>query len=193
VEPPKIPVLEESSTNVQYSEARCSSLSKPDQSSNNDDPKNIHDCANISNIDILQDIRPIRTEVNKRNHRGRKPQRAELLTNTPIKEEQKTRHDASSAKKKRKLETELVAGLSKPKTKKDLSRKMTPKETKKISTALCAVNNIPIPRSKTGLNVTLVKNGPMKPAHHIRGEDLISVMIALTFIIQLDLLYLVWP
>lgn len=49
---------------------------------------------------ILVEIRPIPAGKNKKSARGRKKQKAEILTSTPIKEEQKKKHDAAVAKKK---------------------------------------------------------------------------------------------
>lgn len=56
--------------------------------------------ANKSDIDILKDIRPIPKQVNRPNLKSRKPQKAEILTSTPVKEEQRLKFEAASAKRK---------------------------------------------------------------------------------------------
>lgn len=46
-------------------------------------------------IDILKDIRPISKQVNKQNLKGRKTQKAEIVTSIPIKEEQRQKFEAA--------------------------------------------------------------------------------------------------
>lgn len=56
---------------------------------------------NISNADLLQNIRPIPIEIVKKNIMpGRKPQQSEILTSTPIKTTQKQKRDVAAAKKR---------------------------------------------------------------------------------------------
>lgn len=85
---------------------------------NETDDLEVQNNSNISNIDILREIRPIPKEINKRNIKGRKPQRAEVLTSTPIKLEQKKRQDAVSVKKKVQFDDNSKAGSSNVKKKK---------------------------------------------------------------------------
>ncbi|KAJ2953466.1 hypothetical protein O0L34_g1061 [Tuta absoluta] len=72
-----------------------------------------HSQANVSNMEILLEIRPIPKEVNKRNNKGRKPQKAEVLTSTPVKLEQKKKQDAASAKKKIKFDSSTAVPATK--------------------------------------------------------------------------------
>nr|CAH7740475.1 unnamed protein product [Callosobruchus chinensis] len=49
---------------------------------------------------ILQNIRPLSVEVRKQIRQGRRKQKAEILTSTPIRNEQKRKSDAAAAKRK---------------------------------------------------------------------------------------------
>lgn len=97
-------------------EERPNSPNEEDQLLIEPEEPNVDD-ANKSDIDILKDIRPIPKQVNKRNLRGRKTQKAEILTSTPVKEEQRQKFEAASAKRKVFFKDTCIASPSRLKKK----------------------------------------------------------------------------
>ncbi|XP_046968875.1 MFS-type transporter clz9-like [Vanessa cardui] len=80
--------------------------SHPDitNTANNENSRNFQ-TPSTPDSNILQEIRPIPVEIKKRNMSGRKQQKSEILTSTPIKMAQKEKRDAIIAKKKVSFDT----------------------------------------------------------------------------------------
>lgn len=131
---------------------------------------------NLSDMDILQNIRPIPIQTTRRSTRRRKPQKSEILTRSPIVTAQKQKQDPAAIKRKLSFDEPGPSGKKRQRRTKQNSKKP-------MTSYLCTVckeKHIDSPvEDWIQCGGSCVKSGHMKPVLHIWDAVHIFAMTAL--------------